>query len=466
MEYNRILVLLCLLVGASALHGQMLLISGIEVEGNHKTKERIILRELDFAVGDTITQASLSTRLDRNRNNLLKTGLFTEVTLNISEWNTELQQIAIAISVAESWYIFPVPLFELADRNFNVWWTEQKRSLSRVNVGLRLQLLNLNGINDHLKIKGQLGYTPKFELTYLLPFVNRKQTVGLEFNVLRSVNKEISLLNADNKQMFFEQDDEIIFRRTRVRLGTVFRPNLYVTHRLRMVYQRNSVLESLVAEYNPDFFLEGRDRQESVGIEYEFVYDDRNRAILPTRGWYTGLELVKGGIGLFGDVNTLAISPFVRFYHPVSRKVSVALAAKVKRSLNRDKVAYYNYWGLGFLEDYLRGYELYVIGGLDYVYAKNEIRLQLVDATIDWKRKMPIRSFRVMPWQFYLSFNYDVGYVNDPFYAEGNSFTNRWLHGGGVGFNFLLYNIFVFQVELSANHLGEKGLFLHTKTSF
>ncbi|MDX1406892.1 MAG: BamA/TamA family outer membrane protein, partial [Saprospiraceae bacterium] len=296
--------------------------------------------------------------------------------------------------------------------------------------------------------------------------VNRRQTFGLELNILRSVNKEISLLNAQNKQMFFELDDEIIFRRTRIRAGTTYRPNLYVTHRLRVVYQRNSVEEALVSEYNPDFFLDGRSRQESIDLQYEFAYDDRNRATLPTRGWYSGFELSKGGLGIFGDINTLAITPFVNYYTPLSRRVSVGMTLKAKRSLQRDKVGYYNYWGLGFLEDYLRGYELYVVGGLDFIYMKNEIRIQLIDATIDWKRKMPIRSFRIMPWQFYLSFNYDTGYVNDPFYAEGNSFTNRWLHGGGVGFNFLLYNIFMFQVEVSANHLGEKGLFLHTKTSF
>ena len=30
----------------------------------------------------------------------------------------------------ENWYIFPIPKFELADRNFNVWWKEQKIRLA------------------------------------------------------------------------------------------------------------------------------------------------------------------------------------------------------------------------------------------------------------------------------------------------------------------------------------------------
>ncbi len=77
-----------------------------------------------------------------------------------------------------------------------------------------------------------------------------------------------------------------------------------------------------------------------------------------------------------------------------------------------------------------------------------------------------LKGMRIMPVQIYFSVNYDVGYANDPFYAVNNSFTNSWLNGGGLGLNVLLYNTLQIQIEYSVNHLGQKGVFLHSNTAF
>ena len=50
-------------------------ISGVLVEGNRQTKERIILRELTIAPGDTVDTKALYERLARSRQNLLNLGL-------------------------------------------------------------------------------------------------------------------------------------------------------------------------------------------------------------------------------------------------------------------------------------------------------------------------------------------------------------------------------------------------------
>jgi len=66
----------------------------------------------------------------------------------------------------------------------------------------------------------------------------------------------------------------------------------------------------------------------------------------------------------------------------------------------------------------------------------------------------------------YLSLNNDVAYVNDTQFNQSNFLGNRWLLGGGLGLDLVLYYDKVIQIQYSINHLKEKGLFLHFKLSF
>ena len=149
----RILFLLFSLSFTQLLFSQneQVVVTDILIEGNKKTKEKTILRELDFAFGDTIPTIDLISRLRRSEELLLNTGLFTLVRINIKIWNADTNHISINIELHEMWYLYPFYIFELADRNFNVWWEEQERSLKRINYGGRLTWLNLTGRRDLLK---------------------------------------------------------------------------------------------------------------------------------------------------------------------------------------------------------------------------------------------------------------------------------------------------------------------------
>ena len=57
------------------------IVAGIVVEGNKRTKERIILRELTFHEGDTLTTDVLYERVERSRQNLMNTALFNTVVI-------------------------------------------------------------------------------------------------------------------------------------------------------------------------------------------------------------------------------------------------------------------------------------------------------------------------------------------------------------------------------------------------
>jgi outer membrane protein assembly factor BamA len=438
----------------------------VSIEGNKKTRNRIIHRELDFHVGDSLFLLNISDQFERNRNNLLNTGLFNDVDINIKDWDTEARKIHIVVTVLESWYIYIVPILELADRNFNVWWQEHNHALNRLNFGARLQYLNSSGNNDPLKLILQVGYTPKVEIKYNLPYFDKKQKFGFGFNVFHAINKEVGYQNFNNKQLFIKDNDRKLLRRSSLGLSFNHRPSIYLLHKLEINFHLNKVDTLIASDRNPSFFLNGLEKQRYFFLNYEGSYDNRDVKIYPTKGMHAGMGIKKRGLGVFGDINLLEIYPFFEKFFSLSPKLSVGSKLKAKYSLIRDKPPYYDNKGLGYGTDFIRGYELYVIDGLDYYYAKTSLKVLIVDKSIQFGKMMPLQPFRQMPLKIYLAFNFDIGYVHEAFYKENNDFTNRTLYGWGPAINFVLYNNFAFELEYSFNHLKEKGLFLHNKISF
>ena len=100
-------------------------ISKIIITGNKITKESIILRELSFKKGDLIDISKLKKIEDESKVNLTNLNLFNFITISntVNEKN-----IIILIEVIERWYIWPYPILEISERNFNVWWDEFKSS--------------------------------------------------------------------------------------------------------------------------------------------------------------------------------------------------------------------------------------------------------------------------------------------------------------------------------------------------
>ena len=467
IRHLKIIFLLCCLGFATPAIAQFLKVTEISVSGNSRTKDNIVLRELEFKVGDRIQQSQLAPVLEENRLNLLATGLFNQVVVNVENWDIDRDEIEVLIIVSENPWIVPIPIFELADRNFNVWWNEFNASFSRVNYGLKLALLNAWGYGERFKLTAQFGYTPKFEFSTLLPFLDNNQTVRMELSALYSVNKELAMFNFENRKVFESQPDErIVFKRQNYKVGLIFRPKIFATHIFRIGFANNWIDETHMNQFNTDFFLDGRTRQRFVFAEYELKYDKRDLPILATKGWYVGAKFYKNGFGFFNDISSTYFEPKFEYYYSLSPRwiTSVRLSGKI--GLERDRQPYYNYSGLGYGDNYIRGYELYVADGLDFFLSKVMVQFKVWESSVNWKKIMPIKGMRAMPFSIYLAANYDSGYSNDPFYPETNDFTNRWLHGGGLGLNIMIYNTAVFQIEYSVNHLGEKGIFLHSNTAF
>ena len=438
-------------------------IDSIQIQGNKKTKDRIILRELKFAIGDSIHISQLQKELEKNEKYILNTGLFTWGKINIKTWNGRTNQVTLLIELSEAWYIWPFPIFELADRNFNVWWGEQNHSLSRVNFGLRLKHYNTTGQKDPLKLVLQGGYTQKYELNYTLPPLNKNQTYGIIAELFYAKNREIGFKTVGNKLFFERRENEYPEQRFRAGFSFIFRPKFRSYHFSKIEFQQNSITDYVTTQLNPDYFLDGNTRQRFIYLRYEYVFENRDIIPYPLSGNFLSAVLEKEGIGIFNERNGFYFTTKFAQYFSFGKRWSTELIFKGKVSLIRTKQPYNKYKSLGYFEDYLRGYEFYVVDGLDFGYLKSSLRFEIINERINWGKLMPLKPFKLMPLRIYLTLNNDFGYVNDPQFYEENPLTNRGLWGGGLGLDINIFYGSTFQIEYSINHLKEKGLFLHYK---
>ena len=445
---------------------QSVIVRSINIYGLEKTRTSIVHRELTFAVGDSLVQNDLGVILERNQNNLLNMGLFNEVLVNISEWDTHQDEVDVHIEVKESWYIYVLPIVDLADRNFNVWWTTYEHDFSRINIGARLNWLNFSGRNDKLKGKLQFGYTPQQELEYRFPYLNRRQTLGITTSFLHSINKEVNYANENNQQLFVNLDERKIQERWQASVKAQYRPSFFIKYELSLSYQHLQVAEEIIADYNPQYFVSGKSQQDVFSVAGSFEYDNRDLKIFPAKGMKAFLMLDKVGLGGREDENILRGTISYEYNLSMGKRLQHRIATIGQYSFIRDQPSFVYYEGLGRNIKYVSGYELYLMDGLDFVVGKYQIAYKVLEENINFGKGIPIEAFQKMPFKLYFSLLAETGYANDPFTGSNNPLSNRWLYGGGPAATIMVYNNFLLQFSYCTNHLGDWGFYIHNKTSF
>jgi outer membrane protein assembly factor BamA len=431
----------------------------ISIEGNRRTKERIILRELSFKTGDTIAAEAIEKILLLNRNRIFNTGLFviTRLELTGDSVNKKLN-----ILLKERFYTYPVPIFELADRNFNEWWQQRGHDIHRTNIGINFQQKNVRGRNETLKIKAQTGFTKKIELGYVIPYLNKNQKTGLSVVVSYSTNKQVAYKTSQHKLTYTESDGNLR-KRFYTTLTLSHRSKFYQTHFASLSFFYNTIADT-IAFLNPRYFLNGRTSQAYFSLKYTFLRDFRDQAFYALKGSYLKLEAEKLGLGIFHDINQINFRfEYARFLK-LGKKVF--LSAGVKQKISFPYVQpYYNFKSIGYDRDYVSGYELYVIDGQHFSLAKVNLKYQLFSRNLKVD-PMPFNQFKTIPFAIYIKAYSDGGYVVDNTYnPENTRLANKFLLGGGIGLDFVTYYDLVFRVEYSINRMMEHGLYLHMKAT-
>ena len=440
------------------------LIDSIHIAGNSRTKDYIVFRELNFKTGDSILLSAADKLFEKNVNRLLGTALFVKADFNISEINVETKRIDITISVNEAWYIFPYVYLELTDRNYSEWIYEHKAALNRINVTFSLQHNNLSGNKDLAEIKLQTGITKKWELTYIRPFINKNRNFGISFNILKKKSGEIAYNTLNNKLVYYKDMTRPMFEQLRISSGITYRKSIYSNHLLQLTFFNNRIDTLVSNNLNPGFFNYGN-KQKYFSIFYGFYHDKRDYKIYPTKGYILYLEVEKAGLGIFDEIDQLALWAGYEKHIPVWKNYFSSFNIEAKKNIVNNKSTYHNDKALGYLDRFLNGYELYVVDGQDYIYLKTAQKYNFLKGDLNLSKLISLHQFKHIPYFFYFSLNFDTGYVNNNVNFASNNFTNRLLYGYGAGIDFIIYHN-LFRFTYSINHLGEDGLFFHLKTIF
>jgi hypothetical protein len=421
---------------------------------------------MSLKAGDTLWLDKIDVVVARQRELLLNTNLFMDAQLLVSLLDLKRKEAILRAVVRERWYVYPSFNFDLADRNFNIWWTEGNRSLSRINYGLKLRHSNLTGRGDRLTLGFQVGYTRKYELKYEIPYIDKRKILGLDLGFLLDQNQEWNTSTEDGILQFYSIDTGNVLSRRRYNLGLILRPGFYVTHALRIQRQSNSIAPSLAEEVNPNFFGDRRTEQRFWGLEYNLEFDHRDVRPFPLKGDYTLFIIEKLGLTNKDDINRLNFSLQHNHYQPLfGNRFNLMTIAKVKTDVERDQVPFFNRESLGFDDNFIRGYQYYVVDGLDYAFVRNTLRTRVLNSRLRMPF-VPFKRFSDIPFKLYVGAHGDVGRMNDPFNTPGNVLANRWLSSYGVGAYAVLWYGKVARFEVTRNDLGEWGGYFSYALSF
>jgi outer membrane protein assembly factor BamA len=430
----------------------------IDISGNKKTKESVILRELPFQSGDTYALSELVKKFEEARKQLLNTALFHEVVVALKSF--EGNNVDIMVAVKERWYLFPIPYIKFVDRNFNQWLVEQNAKLNRVNYGLKLLYNNVSGRNDKLNLYLINGYTKQISLSYDRPYIDNKMKWGINTGLAIGRNREVNYNTINDKQVFFKDTNNFVRSFFRVFGEATYRPAIKTRHRFGISYTVETITDTIVA-LNPSYFTNGRDKISFPEFYYLLNYIDVDYNPYPLKGYIAELYVAKRGLN--NIINMWLLSAKASGSWEIAKKTyfGARLAGAIKVPFCQP---YFNQRFLGYSDFFMQGYEYYVVDGVAGGYAKAILSREILNLGFHVKRKKDVIPYRV-PFRAYAKTFVNAGYAYHPDPGT-NILNNRMLYSAGVGIDIITHYDFTLKFEWSFNLLGENGLYLHRKSYF
>lgn len=446
------IVLLLLLFGVNLkLSAQELTIQAVAIVGNTKTNENIILRELPFSKGQTIKQDSLDLLIILAKHQLISLNLFNQVEVTYHNQN---DSVLLHIQVVEKWYIWPIPAFEFADRNFNQWW-DFNFDKSRINYGLYNFIYNIGGLNHTMKLSLISGYTKNLGIEYRVPYLNKRRQLGLSAGAAYKTNHEIVYQTINNKQQFYHNSDTTVNQRVLSFIELTYRPGLFYYHKLYVSFLNQNIHPS-ISDLNPDF-ANGKNSLSHVQLGYQFLNRKVDNRFYPTQGHVLNIFVSANIVKTNANKNWAELSLNAERYLELTKRFNFGIAANAQLSTT-NAVIYPLNTALGY-KRWVRGYEPYVMDGQKFVLFKSTLRYALFQQRLLNTRFLPLKAYKQSISSSYLTFFVDGGYVNGD--RTINNLTNTTLLGMGLGWDWVFYYDKVIRFEYSINKNNQHGLYIH-----
>ncbi len=441
---NRIKIILVVLVtyiGTSAADLDSLILSpgtkikvdSIVIEGNDITEDFIILRELTFSQGDTLTEAII--RFNRER--VYSLGLFNYVNMFPVDKDDEIH---LYIVVQESWYFYPIPFVFFRGNNF-----------TDATYGINFLYKNFRGRNETIRAVIGLGYDPFYSLLYYNPLIIESQNISLNF--------DFSYQNVSNKSQtaraLYGGDFNYEFLISSMSIGKRF--NQFNTLFANMVYQYvlapTDTIQRLTASD------EKIDRVFGAGLSY--IYDSRDLIQFPENGLYFNASYLHKGFGLQNVSYNIAKVDF-REYRTFLEKFSTKWRVTYRHTFGR-RIPFYDNSFFGF-DEFVRGHRTDERDGNNYILSSLELNYPIIK---DWNVSLDLpllpRRLTSARLAIYISAFGDTGITyNNGDQINLNNFDSGW--GFGITILALPYN--ALRIEYAFDEFQKGELLIGTGFSF
>jgi len=223
----------------------------IELTGNYKTKDYIILRELIIKEGDIVTPGEI----ERDRLRILNTRLFERVQVRKKVVNGKN---ILEFQLTERLYVLPVPVLKINDKDWN-----------KISYGGSLAHNNFRGRAEKINATIWKGYNPGYILSFFNPWIAGNKKILLRANLFN--------IKKRTKSILFNKYNEY---RTGFYFGFGKRFGLYLWTNLSLGYEKISVSRKFKGGV---FSKTGSDN--FFNSYFEVIFDNRDLRKYPGKGW-------------------------------------------------------------------------------------------------------------------------------------------------------------------------------------
>jgi outer membrane protein assembly factor BamA len=319
-----VILLICTVL-ASDSSRSLIHVKDIVIKGNHKTKPGIILRELGFEKGDQLVMEQIPFLLLKAKQQLLNTSLF--LSASVQHTLLDSQHLYIEVTVKERWYFFPAPLVSLADKNFNLWWSDQNRDLSRVNAGVALEYKNMTGNNDRLAFGVQFGYSQILGMSYHRPNIGKLRQHGLGGRISYVRNREVNYGSMYDRRSFVRKE-EFIRTYLEARVYYTFRRKVNIQHYFSLALFHENIADT-VAQVNPEYLGSGLRSVTYPEFTYRFQYQKLNSIQYPLYGQMFQAELSRS-LGINHHINITQLRLEAGYFRKIFPRTYISVFAMTR----------------------------------------------------------------------------------------------------------------------------------------
>lgn len=406
----------------SALEGQPVV--RIEVSGNKKTKDYVILRELMTDVGDTLSVATMRTDLMR----LTKLSALSKVEIAPRR---EGDGIIYAVTVHETAFFIPTVLPGYSEENG--WY-----------IGPMVSTPNWLGKAMLASVYAQWGGITKYSFSANNPWISVAR---------RQLSASIGITYQDREDKIRESRETTSMFATR---GTFYPGrNRIVSFGLGFQYLRSK-------SDKPGVTLDPSNRDDLLQFEVIFRANSIEDPLDPRCGWVTGIQERRTGGFLGGDGDSWRTQVDIARYQPLSGRSTVAIGGVFadQTGVVGEDIPRYLQYSLGGCNS-IRGYSRTVLG--KELYGRNQIL-----ATVEYAyRVMSPRQIQLFGRSF-LSFRLGLNVV--AFVDHGVAWTDdddlnvdRSRTGYGVGLHLMAPGIDRIRLDLGVSQYGDIEVHLGTR---